>query len=118
MAFSDAIGKALQRKSISPKKLAGLSGVSHQHILRILHDESNVTFKTVTKIAVALGYDPIISFESVEHYPEVRISADDFAKQSIAEVWDYASKPRSEGQPRQFILPQSDNFKQSAWQQC
>lgn len=88
MTLSDAIQDALSEKGISPKQLSESSGVSHQHVLRILHDESNVTFRTVTKIAFALDYDAAISLRPLQPFPDERVSGDDFVKSITHQIWE------------------------------
>lgn len=60
---SEAISHAMREDRVSPKQLAGVSGVTHQHILRILQDDANVTLATISKLADALKRDVSLRFE-------------------------------------------------------
>ena len=60
--LSEAVASAMAERGVSAAKLAELSKVSYQQILRILDDDHNSTIRTITKLAYALDYEPSLYF--------------------------------------------------------
>lgn len=81
MELSIAIQAGLHQLNMSVGDLAKASKVTHQHLLRILHDDANPTFRTVAKIASAMSLMPALSLEPMTRY-DVTPKVLDFAVQS------------------------------------